>query len=152
MPCDPGRVRNVLMWCMITGSGDQQYRDGRAYCFAGATQNNEITVLSGVYLCVERHDEGALGACQECHRDSPGTVLRIAREIAGLGAELVAKNLMARSGLLTTDRTGDVPTGSCKIRILDEVYCHEGVTQHGCIEAARLVGGFCEWEENGKCK
>jgi hypothetical protein len=136
---------------MISGSGDQRYRDGRAYCFAGAAQNNELMVLSGVYYCVERHDSGALDACTECHKDSPGTVLRIARQIAQLGVEVVQKNLVARSGLSTAARSADPPLGSCKIKILDAEYCHGGVTQHGCMEAASLVGAFGEWKENGKC-
>lgn len=80
MPCDEGRVRGILRWCLIDGHGDDDFRQKQRNAQAGIATGSEAILLSGCVAMLENHDYGAVVALRECQ----GNLVRWGREIMGI--------------------------------------------------------------------
>lgn len=86
MGCDPDRSQKVLLWCLYTGvPGDSDQRtEFFAYREAAknaARENNEQRILDHCYELLKDHDKQSAWLLAECHRENPGTVLGLAKNL-----------------------------------------------------------------------
>ncbi len=85
MPCDAGRVRDVLQWVLVDGTGDDDFRRKQRDAQAGVATGSEPLLLSAMTQMLEGHDFGSLNAARECAREQPGILVKMGREVMGLG-------------------------------------------------------------------
>ena len=91
MPCDAGRARAVLKWCLIDGKGDANFRRHQEGAQAAVLVGSEVMIDGHCYWLLRDHDMGSYHCINECHREEPGTILTIGREIMGVTGKSVPK-------------------------------------------------------------
>ena len=81
MPCDIGRLRDVLKFVMKTGKAgsNPHFHPGRAIAIEGALRGDAKLIQTGVDTALAGGDDSSLHVVLECVREAPQTVVREAQ-------------------------------------------------------------------------